>query len=67
METTNQNKMRCEFCEQSFFETQLTKEFNRIYNNLCTKCKTYIESRVDHSGVCSKYCIESGKCDKTCY
>lgn len=67
METTKQNKLKCEFCEQSFFENQLTKEFNRIYNHLCSKCKTYIEDRIDQSGVCSQYCIDSGKCDKTCY
>jgi hypothetical protein len=66
MEKNQSKSIKCECCEQKFSENQLTKEFNRIYNYVCTKCSDYINNRGDITGNCSNYCKESGKCDGTC-
>ncbi len=66
MEKNQGKSIKCECCEQNFSENQLTKEFNRIYNNVCSKCADYINNRGDITGHCSNYCKESGKCDGTC-
>lgn len=66
MNTTTNDKAKCEFCEQNFQKNQLTESFNRIYNHICLKCKDYINSRIDPFADCSEYCKQSGKCDGSC-
>ena len=66
MKNQNQNSMKCEFCEQKFNQEQLTEKFNRIYNHLCPKCKSYLENRGIITDKCSKYCFETGMCDESC-
>jgi len=66
MDTFKNNSKKCEFCEQNFNDKDLTTTFNRIYNHICKKCEDYLKNRGDVTGYCSKYCIESGKCDGSC-
>lgn len=66
MEQVKNKSVKCESCEQKFNEDQLTKQFNNIYNQICSKCREYIENRGDLTGNCSNYCINSGKCDNSC-
>ena len=66
METTKQESVKCEFCEQKFNKEKLTNSFNKIYNFLCLKCSDYIMTRGNMSEKCSEYCQMSGKCDGSC-
>ena len=68
MENNSRKFAKCEFCEQSFNQEQLTTSFNKIYNNICNKCKDFITSRVQENSnwSCSNYCLDSGKCDNSC-
>ena len=66
MENTEKKSIKCECCEQKFSADQISEKFNRIYNNVCSKCSDYINNRGDVTGNCSEYCKESGKCDGTC-